>query len=117
MRMVSHRLVNSILVHHDPCPSLDLFLPFLLLSIVKSIKSTKSTIMANSNQPNFQLLGTALDTASVEMQKIQNIPALQQGSQILSILQSMQGQMTSMQGQMASMQTQITEVQNQLSTL
>jgi hypothetical protein len=74
-----------------------------------------AAIMENPpEQPDFDRLHDCLQIATAELQKIQNIPALREGSQILSTLDRMSAQMD----QMAQLQTQFqTQIQTQMNSM
>lgn len=93
-------------------------------------------------QPNFNTINDAVQMFNTEIQKIQNLPTIQLGIEILAILHSikrdtestktqvetrvttvetqmttMQSQMTTMQSQTRAMQSQMTTMQSQMTTI
>jgi septal ring factor EnvC (AmiA/AmiB activator) len=79
----------------------------------------QTAIMENlSDQPDFGLLNEILLTAAGEIQKMQNIPALAQGNQILSAIQQLSGQMSqqtqSLQAQMQNFETKLNNFETKL---
>jgi hypothetical protein len=67
-----------------------------------------------SDQHDFARLNNGLQVVGSELQKIQNIPSLAQGSQILSALQNLSDQMTNFQHQMTNHQHQMSNFQTEM---
>ena len=69
------------------------------------------------HQPNFQRLSEAFVTASNETAKIQNIPAVEQGTTLLDAIRALQTQSTQLQTTVNTLAVDLATVKTDLATV
>ena len=65
-------------------------------------------------QPNFDAIATAFNAAATEIQRCSNMPAVQQGNDILQILQRMEMRMERMETRMERMETRMERIETRM---